>query len=536
VALTRLNLRVPYAQSTADSSSASVPPWPSTSRNAERLGLDDRASLAKPRRVAGRVPDIIHSDLRGHEAVQSIAPSGMSRHRTQPTWVSSDPAQQSTDRCAVTRRPCSVHPVTAPRVVIVGAGFAGYKAARGLQRYAPQAKIVLINPTDYFLYLPLMPEVGAGALEPRRICVSLTARLPGVRLLLGSVERIDVVQHRVGWVDPEGRHHEIDFDRLVLAAGSVNKLLPIPGVAEYAHGFRGIPEALYLRDHITRQLELAAMTDDSDERSTRCTFVVVGGGYTGTEVTAQGQLLTTRLTRQLPALRDQRIRWLLADVAPRLLPELNPRLSRTAERVLRRRGVEIRTQQSVERARPDCLRLTTGEEIATRSLIWCVGVRPDPLVDGLSLQTERGRLRVHETLAVPGHPDVFACGDCAAVPDLTRPGSITGMTAQHAQRQGKLAARNVAASLSGNDLEPYRHHDLGFLVDLGGLKAAADPLHVPLSGLPAMFVTRGYHLYSMPGNRTRTAADWAINTVMPPRAVQLGLVGAERVRLECTQA
>ncbi|MBO0730288.1 MAG: FAD-dependent oxidoreductase, partial [Acidimicrobiaceae bacterium] len=224
----------------------------------------------------------------------------------------------------------------------------------------------------------------------------------------------------------------------------------------------------------------------------------------------------------------------LADLAPRLLPELSPHLSRTAERVLHKRGVEVRTQQSIERAGVDSLRLTTGEEVATRSLIWCVGVRPDPLVESLSLQTERGRLQVDETLAVRGHPDLFACGDCAAVPDLTRPGSITGMTAQHAQRQGKLAAQNVAASLGRGDLKPYQHHDLGFLVDLGGLKAAADPLHVPLSGLGAKFVTRAYHLYSMPGNRTRTAADWAINTTMPPRAVQLGLVGAERVRLECT--
>ena len=421
-----------------------------------------------------------------------------------------------------------------PRVVIVGAGFAGYNAARGLQRLVPDAEIVLINPTDYFLYLPLLPEVGAGVLEPRRICVSLPARLPGVRLVLGSVDRIDVVEHRVGWVDPEGRPGEIGFDRLVLAAGSVNKLLPIPGVAEYAHGFRGISEALYLRDHVTRQLELAATTGDRTERDARCTFVVVGGGYTGTEVAAQGELLTQRLTRQLPALRDQRVRWLLVELASRLLPELSPRLSRTAERVLRDRGVEVRTKQSIEEARADCLRLTTGEDVVTRSLIWCVGVRPDPVVDKLSLPTERGRLQVQTTLAVPDHPDVFACGDCAAVPDLTRPGSITGMTAQHAQRQGRHAARNVAASLAGAELEQYRHHDLGFLVDLGGFDAAANPVHVPLSGLAAKSVTRAYHLYSLPGNRTRTAADWAINTVMPPRAVQLGLVGTKHVRLECT--
>ena len=180
--------------------------------------------------------------------------------------------------------------------------------------------------------------------------------------------------------------------------------------------------------------------------------------------------------------------------------------------------------------------MTDGEEIATRSLIWCVGVRPDPLVEELALPTERGRLRVDVTLQVPDHPNVFACGDCAAVPDLTRPGSLTGMTAQHAQRQGVLAARNVAASLTGRPLARYSHHDLGFLVDLGGTAAAANPLHVPLGGLPAKAVTRGYHLLSLPGNRARVAADWALNAVRPPRAVQLGLVDAGRVPLECTES
>jgi NADH:ubiquinone reductase (H+-translocating) len=424
--------------------------------------------------------------------------------------------------------------MSAARVVIVGAGFAGYHAARGLQKYAPDAEIVLINPTDYFLYLPLLPEVAAGILEPRRICVSLPDRLPKVRLALGTVDHIDVVGHRVEWVDAEGRRSATDFDRLIIAAGSVNKLLPIPGVAEYAHGFRGIAEALYLRDHITRQLELAAATDDRAEREARCTFVVVGAGYTGTEVAAQGQLFTARLARQLPALRRQRMRWVLADLADRLLPGLSPRMATTAERVLRRRGVEVRVRESVDYAGPDCLRMTTGEEIATRSLIWCVGVRPDPLVDTLSVPTDRGRLQVHETLEVRGHGDVFACGDCAAVPDVTRPGSVTGMTAQHAQRQGKLVARNVAASLALQRLETYKHHDLGFLVDLGGRQAAANPLQIPLSGLTAKAVTRGYHLFSLPGNRTRTAADWTLNAVMPPRAVQLGLIDSGRVPLECT--
>lgn len=179
------------------------------------------------------------------------------------------------------------------RIIVVGAGFAGLEAARGLSRAAGDAaEIVLINPTNYFLYLPLLPEVAAGALDPRRIAVSLPHALPKVRLVLGSVENIDLAARTVTYEDAENRSGTMVYDRLVLAAGSVNKLLPVPGVDEYAHGFRGIPEAVYLRDHITRQVALADTAEDPAERNQRCTFVVVGAGYTGTEVAAQGPLIT----------------------------------------------------------------------------------------------------------------------------------------------------------------------------------------------------------------------------------------------------
>jgi NADH:quinone reductase (non-electrogenic) len=200
--------------------------------------------------------------------------------------------------------------------------------------------------------------------------------------------------------------------------------------------------------------------------------------------------------------------------------------------VLRERGVEILLKSSVKEATPNGVHLSDGEFVPTRSLIWCVGVRPDPLVNSLGLETNQGRLVVDEFLNVPGHPDVYACGDAAAVPDLTRPGEITGMTAQHATRQGKLVAQNLAASYGQGRRRVYRHHDLGFVVDLGGLDAAANPLGVPLSGLPAKAITRGYHLLSMPGNRVRVAADWVLDAVLPRQGVQLGLVPGRAVPLD----
>jgi len=263
--------------------------------------------------------------------------------------------------------------------------------------------------------------------------------------------------------------------------------------------------------------------------------VGVGAGDTGTADTAPGQRLTTRLARTLPGLAGQRIRWMLLDLAPRVLAELDPRLSRTAERVLRRRCAEVLTGQSVAEAGDGYVQLTSGTKVVTRSLIWCVGVRADPLVDGLSLPTNRGRLTVDEFMAVPGTPDIYACGDCAAVPDLTRPGQVCGMTAQHAQRQGKLVARNVAASLGQGTAHPYKHRDLGFLVDLGGLAGAANPLHIPLSGPPANAITRAYHLSAMSGNRLRVATDWALNGITAPESTSLAVITAESVPLDVNQ-
>jgi NADH:ubiquinone reductase (H+-translocating) len=418
------------------------------------------------------------------------------------------------------------------RVVIVGAGFAGFNAARELSKLVgATTEILVINSTDYFLYLPLMPQVSGGLVEPAHIRTSLPRRLRKTRFVLGTVNHVDARQKVVSWAGPEGAAGQVRYDRLLLTAGSVNKLLPIPGIADYAHGFRTIAEAGYLRDHVIRQLELASVAADPEERRSRCTFVVVGAGYTGTEVTAQGQLMTTRIAKTMPGLAGQQIRWMLLDTAPRVLAQLDPRLSKTADRVLRRRGVEVLMGQSVTRASDGYVLLSTGEKVPTRSLIWCVGVRADPL-DGLDVKTDRGRLVVDEFMAVPGAPDIYACGDCAAVPDLTQPGQVCGMTAQHAQRQGKQAARNLAASLGTGTAAPYKHADLGFLVDLGGLAGAANPLHVPLSGPPANAITRGYHLSAMTGNRLRVLTDWALNGLTSPEATSAGVVTAASVPLD----
>jgi NADH dehydrogenase len=423
-------------------------------------------------------------------------------------------------------RPC--------RIVVVGGGFAGFHATRRLVHLLhdgpadrrQRVEVVLINPTDYFLYLPLLPEVTAGIVDPRRVCVPLTQLGPGVRLILGTVDRVDVAQRRMVVVGSDGARADLRYDRLLLTVGSVNRLLPIPGVAAHAYPYRSLGEAVRLRDHLLDQIDRAAAgvpTPSAKQRIRRCTFVVVGAGYTGTEIAAHGQQLTRALAGRYPELRHQRVRWLLLDHAPRILPELAEPLARSAHRILSGRGVEIKTGVTVEEVTDDGVLCSDGEFVPTGSLIWCVGVRPDPLVETLGLPTVAGRLSVDAHLAVPGHPEIFVCGDAAGVPDLTRPGRITGMTAQHAVRQGHRVAGDLAASLGVGRSRAYHHRDLGFAVDLAGFQATANPAGIPVSGPLAKVLTRGYHLAAIPGNRVRIAADWLLSAVLPRQVVRPGL-------------
>ena len=413
-----------------------------------------------------------------------------------------------------------------PRVLVVGTGFAGFHCLRALERLLPDeaAELVAINPSDYMLYVPLLPEVAAGILDPRQVAVPLRQLLARTRFVLGTVARIDVAERTCTAVDAAGRVRRVPWDYLVLACGSVTRLLSVPGVAEYAKGFKSVAESIYLRDHVLRQMELADLTDDPAERAARSTFVVVGAGYTGIELAAQAQLLTHDALPHYPSLRDTGVRWVLIDVAPRVLPNLGKRLSGPALRVLRRRGMEVRLKTSVSEIMPTCARFTDGTEIPTCTVVWAVGVRPEPLVEALELPTSQGRLIVDAYLTVPGQHGMYAAGDAAAVPDLTKPGEITPMTAQHAQRQGRTVATNIAASLGHGQPHPYRHRDLGFTVDLGGFQAVADPLHVPLTGPLAKAITRGYHLLALPWGRLRVLADWMTEAVSQRRLVEFGLV------------
>ncbi len=252
----------------------------------------------------------------------------------------------------------------------------------------------------------------------------------------------------------------------MLAPGSVSRTLPLPGVTEHAKGFKNIAEALYLRDHILGQMELADASNDPAQRRARCTFVVVGAGYTGTEMAAQGQLFTRAALRRHPRIRHDELRWLLVDGASGVLPGLGPRLGVPALRILRHRGLDVRLETTVEEITDRWVRLSDGTTVPTHTLVWCVGVTPGPLTRALGLDTVKGRIVVDEFLTVPGHPHVFAAGDAAAVPDKI--GQVYGDALAAAPPGFDIAAPvNVIVTDDLSDALRAAKTTIGFYIGVG---------------------------------------------------------------------
>jgi NADH:ubiquinone reductase (H+-translocating) len=430
-------------------------------------------------------------------------------------------------------------PVTS--VVIVGSGFAGFECARGLARrlrraHASNVRVTIVSPVDYLQYSPLLADVAGGLVDPRFVCIPLAGTLKGVQTIRGRVESLDVEQHTLAFTDPEGGVRTLWWDRLVLTPGSVTRLFDIPGLATHARGLKSTAEALFLRDHVLQQLELAQIDDDDARAAARRTIVVVGASYSGSELAAQLRALADAAAKQMGFDRDL-VRFVLLDLADGVMPELGLKLGSVAARGLRSRGIQVRLGTTLKEVYADHVVLSDGSRLDTHTVAWVTGVTPSPLIATLGLETERGRLNVQANLEVPGHPHVFAAGDAAAVPDLTQPGKITPPTAQHAIRQGKVLARNVAASLGYGKPKDYRHSDKGLVVDLGPRHAVANPLGVQLSGYPAKLVARAYHLYALPRfvNRWAVALAYLTDVFFPRTVLSMGLVSEAEAQFTASE-
>jgi NADH dehydrogenase len=416
-------------------------------------------------------------------------------------------------------------------VVIAGGGFGGYNAARMLERLLPRssARITLVSDVNFLLFTPLMPGAAAGTLEPRHVVVPLREQLERTDLWLGRVAGADPAHKRLVVDSLDGRRHELGYDELIVALGSVSRTLPIPGLVEHAIGFKTLSEAIMLRNRVLSMLEVAETIHDAPTRAEYLTFVFVGAGYAGLEGLAELQDFMSDVIERYPRCRVQGMRWVLVEAKERVMPEVAPSLAAFAERELRGRGIEIRTNTTIEAVTERAVRLRGGEEIPTRTVAWTAGVKPHPVVARLGLPLrDDGRLDVDATMRVRGQEHVWAIGDAAGVPDPAHKGQVCPPTAQHAIRQGKRVARNVAAELGvGGRVKPFDYKTLGVFVDMGRHQAVASTMGVRWRGFPAWFLARTYHLANMPGTKRklRLVVDWTVSLLFDRDTSELGQLG-----------
>ena len=390
-------------------------------------------------------------------------------------------------------------------------------------------QVTLIAADNFLLYTPLLPGAAAGTLEPRHVVVPLREELDATDIRVGRVTGADQAERRLDFVTLDGREQSVEWDQLIVALGSVSRVLPVPGLAEYGLGFKTIEEAIALRNRALLSLEIAETIDDSEERRSWLTFMFVGAGYAGLEGIAELQDYVADVIERYPRCRLDGTRWILVEAGERIMPEIHPGLAEFAARELRGRGIDIRTSTTLESMTETTARLSTGEEFPCRTVCWTAGVRPAPAVAKLGLPVdEHGRIPTDEYLRVTGAEGVWAIGDAAAVPDpAARRQRPTPPTAQHALRQGRLAGDNVAAALGHGHLKKFTYKTLGVFVDMGRHQAVAEMLGVRIRGFPAWFAARTYHLASMPGGtrRLRLVADWTVALFFDRGAPELGHIG-----------
>jgi NADH dehydrogenase len=399
--------------------------------------------------------------------------------------------------------------------LILGGGFAGSYVARKLGKRGS----TIVSPENFMLFTPMLPEAASGTLEPRHTVVPIRAMCPHSDLVLGRATAHDAAGRRVQ-VETEERVFWLGYTNLVIALGAVVRTLPIPGLAEHALGFKSLDEAIHLRNHVLQRLEAASAARAEAHRRRELTFVFVGAGYAGVEALAELSDLIRDALRFYPSLQSEPQHWVLVDAAPKILPEIPSKLGDYAAMLLAKRGVDIRVNTTLDEVEPHACRLSDGETLLTSTVVWTAGVRANPMLGefGLPLD-ERGRVRVDETMRVEGEQNLWALGDCAAVPNQATPGRVDPPTSQHALRQAKRLAKNLAG-----ENRPYRYRTLGEVATLGRYRGIANVFGIPIKGFLGWWVTRTYHLYQLPlfSRKLRVVTDWTVALLFRRDIVELG--------------
>jgi NADH dehydrogenase len=406
-------------------------------------------------------------------------------------------------------------------VLVIGGGFGGASVARLLG----ERGATIVGVENSMLFTPMLPEMAAGVIEMRHVVMPLALVCPHTERIIGRVLGLDLDRRRAEVETDGGLRVSIEYEHVVIAVGAVPRTFPIPGLLEHAVGCSTALDGLYLRNQLLRLLATAAVDDDPERRRRHLTFVFVGAGFAGVETLAELRDLAQDALHHHPSLRDVPHRWVLVDAAPRILAEIPSRLGQYTADLLARRGVELHLNTRLESVEDGRVTLSDGTEVDAGLLVWTAGVKANPIVSrfGLPLD-ERGRVRVAPTLQVVGYENVWALGDCAAVPNTATPDQVDPPTSQHALRQARRLAANLLALADGRPLRPYGFRSLGQVATLGRRKGIADLRGVRLSGLAGWCAARGVHLMQVPGasRRIRVLSDWILSLLFRSDIVTFG--------------
>ncbi len=410
------------------------------------------------------------------------------------------------------------------RIVVVGGGFGGALLVGHLDKlFRPRrdVEVLLVSQDNYFLMTPFLFEACTGTLELRHCSVPIRAFLRHARFLEAAVHRVDLERRVVHAAGSDRTGYELPYDHLVLAAGSVTNTSRIPGSAN-AFTFKALADALVLRNHIIERFERAEVEADEARRRKLLTLVIIGAGLIGMELVGELTAFVDRIVSYYPHVRRSEVRFVVCEGGDRILPEIVPSLAQYAERVLRDRpGLEIRTGTRVMAIEPERVHLA-GEVLDAGTIVLSAGVLPNPLVATLPVEKGRhGAMVVDATMRCPSRPELWALGDCAAIPSPD--GKSYPTLAQHALREAKTLAKNLHAVHSGRSPRPFVYETRGLMGSLGHKKAFAQVCGIALRGFFAWWIRRTYYLLQMPGwaRRLHVAIDWTIALLFRPDIVKV---------------
>ncbi|AXE54074.1 NAD(P)/FAD-dependent oxidoreductase [Aurantimicrobium sp. MWH-Uga1] len=404
-----------------------------------------------------------------------------------------------------------------PKILIVGAGYAGFYTAWKLEKLLRngEADVTIVDPLPYMTYQPFLPEVAAGSIEPRHAVVGHRSHLRKTRVISGKVTGINHAKKTATIVPNAGKQFDEKYDQVIFTAGAVSRTFPIPGIADNAIGLKTIEEAVAIRDRLLSNFDKAAQLPAGPERDRLLTVTVVGGGFAGIEVFAELRSLASDLIKDYPELTFDDTHFHLIEAMGRIMPEVSLETSKWVLNNLATRGAQVHLDTQLQSAENGVIQLSTGESFESDLIIWTAGVMANPMLRATDFPLdERGRLRVRADLRVEGDNGViegaWGAGDATACPDLSG-GGVGGFcvpNAQHAVRQGKLMARNVVAVLRGEGPTDYFHKNLGAVAGLGLNIGVFQSGKIALKGYIAWLAHRGYHGLAMPSFERKFRVIW----------------------------